>query len=237
MTRICSIPGCSKKHRGHGWCANHYAQWYRHGDPLYVAPQRVRLCEYLDCQNKHHANGLCMKHHLRRYKYGDPSIVKRRAIPNLFPYGQMPKVCLKDDCERPAFGRGLCVNHYREWEQWGSRGSQARALCPLCGERYYLTRKEFGACYLCRQNGRRSTRSISRRQPGFWNRETILLAGQEWLLKFHDPPSANDWRYPKRPHGFPDAKTVQDHFGSWSNFTTELTKPIKIRLNRQGVMT
>lgn len=31
--RVCSIPGCSKRHLARGWCANHYQKWYQHGTP------------------------------------------------------------------------------------------------------------------------------------------------------------------------------------------------------------
>lgn len=32
--RLCSIPDCGKKWRGHEWCAMHLSRWRRHGDPL-----------------------------------------------------------------------------------------------------------------------------------------------------------------------------------------------------------
>lgn len=32
--RICSIDGCGKPHRGHGFCNAHLLRWQRHGDPL-----------------------------------------------------------------------------------------------------------------------------------------------------------------------------------------------------------
>lgn len=30
----CSIPGCTRKLYGHGWCNTHYMRWRRNGDPL-----------------------------------------------------------------------------------------------------------------------------------------------------------------------------------------------------------
>lgn len=36
--RLCSVPGCGKKHNAHGYCSEHYARWRQHGDPL----RRVR---------------------------------------------------------------------------------------------------------------------------------------------------------------------------------------------------
>lgn len=32
--RLCSIPGCGKRHKAHGWCNPHYMRWLAHGDPL-----------------------------------------------------------------------------------------------------------------------------------------------------------------------------------------------------------
>lgn len=32
--RTCTIPGCSKRHYGHGWCQMHYRRWVNNGDPL-----------------------------------------------------------------------------------------------------------------------------------------------------------------------------------------------------------
>lgn len=34
--RICSIPDCSGKVVGRGWCRKHYNRWYKHGDPRVV---------------------------------------------------------------------------------------------------------------------------------------------------------------------------------------------------------
>lgn len=30
----CSIAGCGKEHKGHGWCVAHWESWRRYGDPL-----------------------------------------------------------------------------------------------------------------------------------------------------------------------------------------------------------
>lgn len=32
----CSIDGCGKPHKGHGWCSMHFQRWKKYGDPLYT---------------------------------------------------------------------------------------------------------------------------------------------------------------------------------------------------------
>lgn len=34
VTRLCSIPRCSKRAVARGWCPAHYYRWHAHGDPL-----------------------------------------------------------------------------------------------------------------------------------------------------------------------------------------------------------
>jgi hypothetical protein len=34
MTKTCSVDGCGKPVRAHGWCEMHHGRWRRHGDPL-----------------------------------------------------------------------------------------------------------------------------------------------------------------------------------------------------------
>jgi hypothetical protein len=43
-SRICSIAGCGRPHRGRGWCEKHYRNWYDNRDRLRVRfpwPERV----------------------------------------------------------------------------------------------------------------------------------------------------------------------------------------------------
>lgn len=47
VPRLCSIDGCNKKHSSRGWCATHYNNWKRRGDPLSVGkPGQPRKHEY-----------------------------------------------------------------------------------------------------------------------------------------------------------------------------------------------
>lgn len=47
--RVCSIPGCGKRHGAKGWCYKHYDIWRNHGDPLFPIKTRghnVKFIEY-----------------------------------------------------------------------------------------------------------------------------------------------------------------------------------------------
>lgn len=37
----CTVEGCGKPARGHGWCSAHYTRWRRYGDPMIAKPQSV----------------------------------------------------------------------------------------------------------------------------------------------------------------------------------------------------
>jgi hypothetical protein len=41
--RSCSITGCHRRHREHGFCGAHYQRWVKHGDPLAHIPIREVL--------------------------------------------------------------------------------------------------------------------------------------------------------------------------------------------------
>ncbi len=36
--RRCTLPGCDRAHKAHGYCRTHYRRWQRHGDPLVEMP-------------------------------------------------------------------------------------------------------------------------------------------------------------------------------------------------------
>lgn len=37
--RICSVDGCPRPHKAHGWCDTHYRRWLKRGDPGTDVPQ------------------------------------------------------------------------------------------------------------------------------------------------------------------------------------------------------
>lgn len=73
---ICSVEGCDRPHKAHGWCSPHYRRWQRHGDAgSLVIPRRTvtprlpkpkRTCSLDGCDKTHLALGLCAVHRDRK---------------------------------------------------------------------------------------------------------------------------------------------------------------------------
>jgi DNA-binding XRE family transcriptional regulator len=85
--RICSVEGCEREHKGHGYCNTHYQRFKRHGDPLhtvrrgnypgYSGPKKA--CSVEGCEERHLAKGYCPRHYQRFRRHGDPEYVPERS--------------------------------------------------------------------------------------------------------------------------------------------------------------
>ncbi len=54
-----------------GWCAAHYSNWQRHGDPLYVRKfKKNEKCSVEGCERKQHAKDLCTTHWMKLNRSG-----------------------------------------------------------------------------------------------------------------------------------------------------------------------
>lgn len=115
----CTIEGCDKPLKGHGWCGMHYTRWRSHGDPLYVRTFKSRAtekpgrprCVIAGCGGPCFGRGWCSKHYTRWRRWGDP-------------LGCAPRVrrfCSAEGCTRELDngGRGLCSKHYQRWKLHG----------------------------------------------------------------------------------------------------------------------
>lgn len=65
----CKVEDCNKKHRGKGFCHEHYNEWYR----------SQFQCSIKDCNGKYFASGYCGGHYFLFKKYGDPLFKSRRS--------------------------------------------------------------------------------------------------------------------------------------------------------------
>lgn len=69
--RICSIPGCERRHIAKTWCSKHLQMAKAHnGDPLWVKP--VLICSVDGCERDAKSLKLCRPHYQKQLKYGDP---------------------------------------------------------------------------------------------------------------------------------------------------------------------
>lgn len=70
MPESCSIEGCEKPVRSRGWCASHYAHWWKYGTP-HRRPE-YEVCQVDDCSRspRSRTSDLCDVHYCRRWRTG-----------------------------------------------------------------------------------------------------------------------------------------------------------------------
>jgi HNH endonuclease len=113
----CSVEGCTNPSEARGWCMMHWKRWYKHGDPTFVTPPRVKVvCIVASCDNPALIRGYCSMHIQRLLKHGDPEYT-----PSLAPR------CAFDGCTKPGDRQGWCGAHYARWKRWGDPAGK-RAL-------------------------------------------------------------------------------------------------------------
>lgn len=70
----CTVPGCGRPHKAHGYCAAHYVQAFRKQQ---VRPLQERkydwgsVCTVEGCDSPERSKGLCGKHYVRWQRHGD----------------------------------------------------------------------------------------------------------------------------------------------------------------------
>ena len=75
-TRLCTIAGCAKRHKGHGFCSTHLTRWRKHGDPFKkdkpgVPAKEPAKCSVTGCEQHFYGKGFC-RLHWRRSSQGVP---------------------------------------------------------------------------------------------------------------------------------------------------------------------
>lgn len=117
----CSIDGCRSRVIARGWCVHHYNRWRRHGDPLWVRPERPRPpCSVPGCDRPHIARGWCTMHYGRWKVHGDPMPERppSRGVRAQATWPR-PSACAITGCPRPVHGRNWCGTHYQRWRKYG----------------------------------------------------------------------------------------------------------------------
>lgn len=76
----CSIEGCDRPHKAHGYCASHYQQFRRGEMVKPLIPREYDhglVCSMEGCDRPEKAKGLCDTHYKRLQRHGDVDIVHR----------------------------------------------------------------------------------------------------------------------------------------------------------------
>lgn len=90
--RICSIPGCGKRHYGNGFCKSHNRRFALYGHPLTSLKKARQFCSVDGCDAPCHGHGFCLKHYRRWEKHGDPTV-------KLCAAGGEPEAWLKEHAD------------------------------------------------------------------------------------------------------------------------------------------
>lgn len=131
--RICSVDGCDKPHKAHGYCEPHYRRWRATGDPLGSKPRPKKqptTCSITGCDSLAKQRGWCGSHYTKWWRYGDPLISLKpnqgKAVPWLHDHAEYES----DDCLIWPFKRDKKSGMGQVLFQ-GTHMSASRAMCIL----------------------------------------------------------------------------------------------------------
>ena len=73
LKKTCTVEGCERPHKSHGYCATHYKQFLR-GAPITPILKRDYnhglVCSVEGCDEPEKARGLCSTHYKRWERHG-----------------------------------------------------------------------------------------------------------------------------------------------------------------------
>lgn len=107
--RICSIPGCGKPHKAHGWCGTHYARVRAGGEPGSAEslriPKPLPPCSAPGCGSDARSPGAsyCELHYFRLRRNGQIDAIR--------PQRQAGGPCSVDGCDGIDEDCGMCAKH------------------------------------------------------------------------------------------------------------------------------
>lgn len=115
IVRICSVPGCTKKHCAKGYCAIHYNRLKNHGTLDPPVSRTRKPCKVHGCESLAHAFGYCKKHYGYYKRYGDAEHPPVYHMPKDIPKGPTYKsyLAMVQRCNNPN-------NH--SYSSYGGRG-------------------------------------------------------------------------------------------------------------------
>lgn len=152
MTKVCSVPGCNKKHHAKGYCKGHY-KW------LYFAPilHGSDVCSVEGCTAPISPNytglKLCEKHGTRYRRYGNTEVRQRERdiksiietliksdspldceIPNRNSFSEITRLYYGNYCHKCGWSAGNCEAHHIIPKSDGGKNTIRNAviLCPNC---------------------------------------------------------------------------------------------------------
>lgn len=202
------MEGCETKAKTRGWCATHYARYWRTGDPLGMEgnPRPVLSCKVEGCPNKYRCSGYCSMHYNRWRATGDPGPVGRV----LFPAGL---TCSDDGCELPARNKGRCDRHAMRAKRAADRAAgkvkriahwaTLEERLQYAGWTVVTRRSELGPCWewkgkldkagYGRANiGQQKTGAAHRAAYQIWNNEGQPLDPRDYVChRCDNPPCIN----------------------------------------------
>lgn len=123
--KLCSVPGCGKRHEARGYCPMHYARLKKTGSAQADIPNQHSprgVCSIDGCEKPHFAHSYCRTHDRFYRLYGDP--LKRMRSPK-------PECCEIAGCDRPVKQNRMCSMHYMRWK---SHGDPHKLLTAASGE-------------------------------------------------------------------------------------------------------
>lgn len=127
--RNCSVEGCQRPHKGHGYCRLHLRRLKENGDPHQAKKAKpIKQCSIEGCDRKHFAHGWCRKHYLRWWDHGSTDTVSGRAAK-----GETERFLLSyvgyegDDCILWPFGTDQ--TGYGQMKAEGERWIASHFMC------------------------------------------------------------------------------------------------------------
>ena len=134
MDKICSVAGCNRVGKAHGYCNTHNERLRKKGSldedrPIRVIGKLKRVCLVKGCGRKYKSKGYCSAHSKRLKYWGE----LKEDVPLR---DHLTVGCLIENCESPKKALGLCNKHYEKLKKCGDPLAGKEARKGYVGKRY-----------------------------------------------------------------------------------------------------